>query len=260
MLPTGIFTDFYTLPEAAGLGFDFLEIPLNALAALPEADFREFADYAEAAGLNIAAASRMLPEDVNIVGPGVSATALHAYLQQALGRASRLGVKVVVLDAPASRAVPEGVEFAYAWRQLGNFLRLVQGHAKERGITVALEPVRKQDCNLLNLVSEATLIAGLLQLDNLAAAAHWGHMAMASEPLSDLRRAGPLLKHVHLENALTRRLPAPGDGEDYARLLRQLDLIDYQGALCLCGGWEGSFSEAAGTALEYIRSLQPGTR
>ena len=127
--------------------------------------------------------------------------------------------------------------------------------AKERGITVALEPIRKGDCNLLNLVSEATLIAGLLQLENVAAAAHSGHMAMVSEPLSDLRRAGPLLRHVHLENALTRRLPAPGDGEDYARLLRQLDLIDYKGTLCLCGGWEGSFPEAAGAALEYIRKL-----
>ena len=36
MLPIGVFTDFYHLPEAAALGFDFLEIPLDALAALPE--------------------------------------------------------------------------------------------------------------------------------------------------------------------------------------------------------------------------------
>ncbi len=254
MLPIGVFTDFYHLPEAAALGFDFLEIPLDALAALPEADFREFADYAEGAGLNLAAASRMLPPELPVTGPGVSATALHAYLQQALGRASRLGIRLVVMDAPASRAVPDGVDFPYAWRQLGNFLRICQGHAKARGITVALEPIRKQDCNLLNLVSEATLIAGLLQLENLAAAAHSGHMAMASEPLSDLRRAAPLLKHVHLENALTRRLPKPGDGEDYARFLRQLDLIGYEGGVCLTGGWEGDFRVAAAEALAHIRA------
>ena len=35
----GIRTDFVNLPEAAALGFDYVEIPLNALAALPEANF-----------------------------------------------------------------------------------------------------------------------------------------------------------------------------------------------------------------------------
>lgn len=255
MLPIGLYTDFYNLPDAAALGCDFLEIPLDALAALSEAEFREFADYAKAAGLNIAAASRMLPDRLPVVGPGVSATALHGYLQQAFGRAARLGVKLVVLDAPASRHVPEGTNFSFAWRQLGNFLRIAQGHAKERGLTIALEPIRQQDCNLLNLVSEAVLITGLLQLENVAAAAHWGHMAMASEPLSDLRRAAHVLCHVHLENALTRRLPRPGDGEDYARLLRQLALIDYKGGVCLCGSWEGDFKTAAGAAVDYVKEL-----
>lgn len=252
--PIGIRTDFYDLPAAAGLGFDFLEIPLDALAALPEADFREFADYAAGAGLRIRSASRMLPEDLPVTGPGVSATALHAYLQQAFGRAARLGVELIVLDAPASRGVTGGVDFPFAWRQLGNFLRICQGHARETGVTVALEPIRKADCNLLNLVSEATLIAGLLQLDNIAVAAHSGHMAMASEPLSDLRRAGGLLRHVHVENALTRRLPRSGDGEDYGRVLRQLALMDYRGGVCLTGEAGDGFEADARAALECLRA------
>ena len=196
----------------------------------------------------------MLPEDLPVTGPRVSATALHAYLQQAFGRAGRLGVTTVVLDAPESRGVTGAVDFPFAWRQLGNFLRICQGHAKERGITVALEPIRVTECNLLNLVSEATLIAGLLQLDNVAVAAHSGHMAMASEPLSDLRRAGGLLRHVHLENALTRRLPAAGDGEDYGRVFRQLSLMDYRGGVCLTGGHTGGFAEAASAALACAKA------
>ena len=255
MLPIGLYTDFYNLPDAAALGCDFLEIPLDALTALTEAEFREFEAYARAAKLNLRAASHMLPPGLPVTGPGVSATALHAYLQQAFGRAARLGVQLVVLDAPASRHVPEDTDFPFAWRQLGNFLRLAQSHAKEQGLTIALEPIRKQDCNLLNLVSEAVLITGLLQLENVAAAAHWGHMTMVSEPLSDLRRAAASLRHVHLENALTRRLPHPGDGEDYARLLRQLALMDYRGGVCLCGGWEGDFKAAARTAVGYVKEL-----
>ena len=253
----GICTDFVNLPEVATLGYDYVELPLSGLAALPEGDFKELAEYVDGCGIRVAACNRMLPDDLPITGPAVNATALHGYLSHALGRARRLGVKVVALDAAQSRSVPSDGDFPFAWRQLGNFLRLCQGHARDCGVTVALEPLRKADCSLLNLVSEATLIAGLLQLDNVAVAAHWGHMSMASEPMSVLWKAGPLLRHVHVENALNRRLPAPGDGEDYARLLSLLPDMGYAGGVSLCGGITDSFVAEAGAALEYMRTLIP---
>jgi sugar phosphate isomerase/epimerase len=199
----------------------------------------------------------MLPADLPVTGSGVNAASLHGYLKHALGRARRLGVKVVALDAAQSRTVPEDADFPFAWRQLGNFLRLCQGHARECGVTVCLEPLRKADCSLLNLVSEATLIAGLLQLSNIAVAAHWGHMSMASEPMDALWKAAPLLRHIHLENALTRRLPAPGDGEDYARMLSPLNVMGYSGGVSLCGTITGTFPQDAAAAVEYIRGILP---
>ena len=251
----GIRTDFVNLPEVAALGFDYVEIPLNALAALSEADFSDFVDYVDGNRIPVIACSDMLPGDLPITGAAVNASALHGYLKHALGRARRLGVKVVALDAAKSRAVSEDADFPFAWRQLGNFLRLCQGHAHECGVTVCLEPLRKADCGLMNLVSEATLIAGLLQLSNIAVAAHWGHMSMASEPMGALWRAAPLLRHVHLENALTRWLPAPGDGEDYGRMLSPLNTMGYTGGISLCGTITQTFPQDAAAGLEYIRTL-----
>ena len=43
MIPLGICTDFVNLPDAHALGYDYVEIPLAGLAALPERDFQEFA-------------------------------------------------------------------------------------------------------------------------------------------------------------------------------------------------------------------------
>ena len=231
-----------------------MEIPLSALDALPENQFREFAEYADAAGLKIHACGDMLPDGLPITGPHVNATQLHGYLTHALGRARQLGVQVVALDAARARAVDPDGDFPFAWRQLGNFLRLCQGHARDCGITVALLPLRKADCSLLNLVSEATLIAGLLQLSNIAVAAHTGHMAMASEPLSALRRAAPLLRHVYIENTLSRALPRPDDGEDHGRLLDLLDDIGYTGGVTLSGTITGGFAKDALTALNGIRA------
>lgn len=258
MFAIGICTDFYNLPEAAALGFDFAELPLDALASLSEREFSDLAAYVDGAGIRVAACNRMLPPDLPITGANVSANALHGYLTHALGRAHRLGVKVVALDSPASRAVPPGLDYPFAWRQLGNFLRLAQGHAKENGLTIAIEPIRKADCGLMNLVGEATLIAALLQLDNVAVTAHSGHMAMASEPMSALRRAAPLLRHVHIENALTRALPKAGDGEDYRRLTDTLRDIGYAGGVSLCGTIAESFVQDAADALACLRQACSG--
>ena len=250
MLSIGICTDFINLPDVSRLGYDYVELPLAELAALTESEFQEFVAYAEDSGLRIGACRHMLPEDLPVTGPKVNATALHGYLSHALGRARRLGVKVVTLDGVRAA---EG-DYAFACRQLGNFLRLIQGHAKECSLTVALEPARKADGGLLSLVSEATLISGLLQLDNIAVSAHWGIMAMASEPPGTLRRSAPLLRHVHVENALTRRLPRSGDGEDYARLTRVLEDIGYTGGVSLCGEITETFARDAAAALDCIRS------
>ena len=255
----GIRTDFVNLPEVAALGFDYVEIPLDALAALPEVDFRAFVDYVEGQGIRVGACSGMLPDDLPITGPSVSATALHGYLKHAFARAQRLGAKVVALDGAHARAVPADGDFPFAWRQLGNFLRLMQGHAHECGIIAALEPLRKADCSLLNLVSEATLIAGLLQLSNIAVCANSGCMGMASEPLSVLRRAAPLLRHVHVENALTRALPRPGDGEDYARLVATLEDIGYAGGVTLTGTITERFAQEASIALACFREQGTGS-
>ena len=257
MAAIGICTDFVNLPEVAALGFDYVELSLREVAALGASDFAELADYIDAAGIKVYACRDMLPDDLPVTGPGVNATALHGYLKHALGRAHRLGAKVVALDAAKSRAVSGDGDYPFAWRQLGNFLRLCQGHARDCGVTICLEPLRKADCSLLNLVSEATLIAGLLQLSNIAVAAHWGHMSMASEPMDALWKAAPLLRHIHLENALTRRLPAPGDGEDYARMLSPLNVMGYSGGVSLCGTITGTFPQDAAAAVEYIRGILP---
>ena len=260
MIPIGICTDFTNLPDAHALGYDFMEIPLDALSALSDAYFEEFAAWCTGSGVRVQAVNHMLPEGLSIVGPDVRAPELHAYLSRAFARCQRLSVRVVTLDAALGRTVPEGFDYPMAWRQLGNFLRLCQGHAKECGIAVCLEPLRKADCSLLNLVSEATLIAGLLQLNNIAVAAHWGHMSMASEPMNALWRAAPLLGHVHLENALTRRLPAPGDGEDYGRMLSPLNTMGYKGGISLCGVTTETFVQDAAAAVEYIRKLNEELR
>ena len=256
MIPIGICTDFTNLPEARALGYDFAEVPLCELAALSEEYFEEFAAWCAGSGLKVSTASRFLPEGLNIVGPDVRAGELHDYLTLAFGRMRRLGTRVAVLDAPLQRTAPAGYDYPLAWRQLGNFLRLCQGHARENGVTVAVEPLRKTECNLLNLVSEATLMTGLLQLDNVGVAADTGSMAMAAESVTALGQVGASLAHVHAQHPLTRRMPREADGEDWFKLMRVLKRSGYRGGVSVACQKCGDFTADARAALLCLRQAQ----
>lgn len=252
MIRIGIRTEFESVPEMASVGFDFLEIPLTRIAALSDAEYAELAEYVHAAEISIEAACDMLPAALRVNGPQVSAQAQHEYLDRAFSRAQGLGVRIVAFDAPASRAVPAGFDFAMARRQTGNFLRIAQGHAAALGLRVAIQNYRRAECNLINTISESALMAALLQLDNVGVLADTVQMALASESLDAIERAGSSLVHVHTGAALDRTLPRDGDGEDYEKLFSLLARCGYDGRVSCVSGRETDVP-AAQTALRRLQ-------
>ena len=145
------------------------------------------------------------------------AQAQHDYLSLAFARANALGADIAAFDAPKARAVPAGFDFALARRQTGNFLRIAQGHAAQAKLHIAVMNYRRAECNLINTISEAALMAALLQLENVGVLADTVQMALASESLDAVERAGSSLMYVHAGCALKRTLPKDGDGEDYRK-------------------------------------------
>ncbi|MGI6239853.1 MAG: sugar phosphate isomerase/epimerase family protein, partial [Christensenellales bacterium] len=216
MIRLGICADIANIATVERCGYDYLEAGLARLAAMTDAEYERAVGQVEDAGIRVEACNGMLPPEVRVTGPEVSAQKIHDYLDHAFARARRLGCEIVVFGSAGARNVPEGFEIDVAWRQIGNFLRIAQGHAQDYGITIAIEPLRRGESNIINLVSEAVLIASIMQLKNVKALGDTYHMAMCSEPLSALTQAGHMLAHVHTANALGRILPAEGDGEDYA--------------------------------------------
>lgn len=225
----GLCTEFAFVPEAAELGFDYLELPLRDIAALSEEEFDEMANYTAAANLRVEVLNHMLPDSLRVTGADVSARRQHEYLSRAFSRAQRLGAQIVVFDAPLARSVPYGFDFALARRQAGNFLRIVQGHASQHALKVAVQSFRAAECNLINTVAEAATMAALLQLDSVGVMADTMQMALSAEPLDALVRTGSALMHLHTGAALTRALPHKGDGEDYTALFRMLKRCSYLG-------------------------------
>jgi len=255
MIKIGLRSEFEFVPDAAGLGFDYLELPLTRIAALTDDEFDELTDYVGAAGINIEAMYDMLPAGLRVNGVDVRAQTQHAYLEKAFYRARRLGAQVVAFDAPAARNVPAVFDFAMARRQTGNFLRIAQGHAVKYGLQVAIQNYRHAECNLINTVSEAALMAALLQLSQVGVLADTVQMAYAAEPVEALVRCGSSLLHVHTGSPLTRDLPRAGDGEDYVKLFRTLNRRGYCGRVSASTSRECT-PEAAKAALDCLRKAR----
>ena len=255
MIKIGLRSPFEFVPDAAGLGYDYLELPLTRIAELTDDEFEELSAYIEAAGINIEARYDMLPSGLRVNGSDVRAQAQHAYLEKTFARARSLGARVIAFDAPGARNVPPVFDFAMARRQTGNFLRIVQGHAAKYGLCVAIQNYRHAECNLINTVSEAALMAALLQLSQVGVLADTVQMAYAAEPTEALARCGSSLMHVHTGSPLTRSLPRNGDGEDYVKMFRTLNRMGYQGRVSAASSKECSVEEAK-DALDCLKKAR----
>ena len=241
----GVCTGSENFKIARKLGYAYWEFSLAAMAAMNDEEFRDLQKRQKLSLRPVYSCNGMLPGSVPCVGPDASDDAILEYLHHALTRAQKLGVKTVVFGSGASRRVPEGWTHEQAWRQLVHFLTLAGNTAEKYGITIAIEPLRRQECNIINYVSEATALASIVNLPNVGVLGDTFHMNAVGEPYEALAQAGSLLKHVHISHSPERTYPCSDDGEDYAELFKVLKSIGYEGGISIEAGTSNFESDGA---------------
>lgn len=251
----GVCTGFENMDLAAKAGFDYLECSLSALAAMSDAEFAELA--ARDFPIPVLKGNCMVPGDVKVCGPEASETAWREYLTRAFSRAHALGVQIAVFGSGAARAVPEGVAFWEAWRQILAFLRVAAEIAEEFELKIAIEPLRREECNIVNYVSEGVLLSASVDSPQIGALGDSFHMLTVREPFQALENAGERLWHVHISRALDdlsgREYPYPGDGVDYESILEVLKRMNYRGDVSI----EAATSDFAFDAPRAVERLRP---
>ncbi|WP_322199518.1 sugar phosphate isomerase/epimerase family protein [Acutalibacter intestini] len=239
MIKLGVCTGLENAPLLAKAGFDYIETALNALAALSEADFDQRKRSLAQSGLSCEAVNCMLPGTLAVVGPQVDREPLTNYLKLAFARAQALGVEQVVFGSGGSRGVPAGASHWQAWKQLADFLSLASPLAAERGLKIAIEPLSRQECNIINHVSEALALAALLDLPQVGVLGDTYHMAQNDEPLGALAQPGSRLWHLHIACPQGRAFPKVGDPAhqrgEYQKLFAILKESGYTGRVSVEG-------------------------
>ena len=232
-------------------GFDYFEPPAAATAALNDGDFADFRRRVLASRMRCKSFNGLI-RTLQVVGPAANPEAVTAYLTSTLDRCRQLGARIVVWGSASSRNVPEGFSRDQAWGQITSFLRRAGDVARPLDIVVAIEPLRRQESNIINTGAEALRLVREVNHLNVKMIIDYYHLRQEKEDPEIVRQAGGQIVHLHFANPNGRRWPrTPDEDPEYGRFFELLKRIDYHGGISIEG--QGTFDEDAAASLAFFR-------
>jgi D-psicose/D-tagatose/L-ribulose 3-epimerase len=207
--------------QLAALGYDYIELSLRDLAALPEPAFAALATRLQRAGVPCEACNNFFPAEIRLTGPTADLPAALGYARAAFARAARLGVTIVVFGSSGARNVPAGFPQGAAWAQLRGLLAALGPVADEFGITIVIEHLNRGESNILNSIAEGWRMAQEVAHPRVQVLADAYHVRQEKEDTAVLAAAAPIA-HVHIAQQAERLFPSGTDAElaDFFQKLR----------------------------------------
>lgn len=196
-----------------------------------------------ARGLSPRAANVLLPGDLSVVGPDVDRDRLETYLTEAMRRVRELGIERVIFGSGTARNIPDGFPAEQGREQYADAVRLAAAAAGP-GVVICIEHLRKQETNLVNLLSEAGRIAEEIDLPNVGLVVDAYHLQEEAEPAGVVRDFPERVLHVHVCGP-SRKPPAESDVARFQDLFEHLAAFGYQGRCSIECRWDDLETQAA---------------
>ncbi|MBC8105290.1 MAG: sugar phosphate isomerase/epimerase [Anaerolineae bacterium] len=233
LMQFGICTSAENSAPAKAAGWDFIEENCQSiLQGLVEDDAQWMGrQRAAQSALPVLSANVLLPGSLKVTGPDFNEDALANYLHRVAERAKIIGIKTIVFGSGGARNVPDGFDRDAAKAQLADFCTALGVIGAGSGIMFAVEPLRRQECNIINTVGEAMPYVLAINQPSLQCLVDTYHLWSESEPLKNVRDAMPCIKHVHLADLEGRVAPGLSGTSDYRPIFRILKDAKYDGLI-----------------------------
>lgn len=255
MIKLGVCGDFDIACVARG-GYDYVELPLHPLCGMEQSRLDDIGARLKQAGLRAECFYCFFPGDaIPLTGPNRDAGQIEAFAHKALERASALGGRIAVFGSGAARASQNG-ERDKALDDFEKTAALLGNVAAKYGMAIALEPLARDETDVVNTVMEGLAVCKAVNLPSVALLADVYHMYQNGEDPADLSKTEGRLVHVHVANPVERRYPRVGDGFDYSPYIEGLRAAGYAGRISIEAGTENRERDAreAMPVMEKIRA------
>lgn len=215
--------------------------------------------------LPLRSCSGFIPGRFRLTGPAADHSPALDYAETIVRRAADAGVKIVVFGSGGARNVPgdfstgKWPDLEKGFSQFTEFCKALASRIKDvKGISVAIEPLRPNESNIINYVFQARRVCRDVASPHITPLADIFHMMMGGDDPAVLENAGNELTHVHIAEYGTRLFPG-ATAELTPRMepfMRALASSGYSGGVsCECGWGKGDFTEKAETALKTMKGM-----
>jgi len=219
-------------PHIAGLGFDWLEVPIEALDDL---DFKQGAEILRENNLSVSVCAAMGPDRDLIHPDAVIRENGMDYLRQCIDATKTLGGTNLVgpLYSAVGRtwqSTPE--ERARDLDLLVDNLSALSNYAGDRGVVLCVEPLNRFETSFMNLAEQVIEVVDRVAHPACQIMLDTFHMNIEEKSLGNaIRAVGPRLKHLH---SCENDRGAPGSGNVNWEDVKQAIIdIQYDGPIVI---------------------------
>ena len=235
----------------AECGYDYIEGRFSWLCELTDADFHDAESKLASIGLHMETLNAFFASGILLYK--AEQNKLRDIMRRGFERAARLGAEIAVVGSGTQRKAQDGMSVNDAEHRFADILHICGEEAQRVGMIAAVEPLRRQETNVVNTLPEAHRVCGLAAHPAVGMIVDFFHFYENGETLDELDIVKDKLVHAHLARPNDDRF-APGE-EDLPVLrawAEKLYRIGYKGRISMECSWGDRYEEGLRTGLPVM--------
>ena len=238
------------LSALAEIGYEYAELPLAQMMELTGEEHKQIFRALKQEGVPCEACNNFFPGSLRLTGTDISREKIGEYGRKAVELAAEAGAKVIVLGSSGAKNVPPGFPMEKAMDQLKQLLEDVERWVEPYEILVALEPINRQEGNIIQTLQQAEELRRAAGCPHIRLLVDYYHLEMEQEPWEHVEDRMEQVAHVHMAEGIRRGFPEKdGKGLEF---LKALETWEYRHRVSL-----EAVSSCPREDLQKMRQLWP---
>lgn len=238
------------------LGFDYIELPGNQIAALTEEEFIRVKQKIVLGRVKCCGFNAALPEEIVLCGTGFDLEQAKVYAQILCKRGNELGITAIGIGSPKSRKFQKGDDLKKTWNEVETFMSMFADVAVQYNIIVMYESLNKTESIFGLKIREGVELVKRINKKNLKVVFDIYHMYIENESAEELLYALPYVQHVHIAErvGIERRYPSEALYQYYKTMIAYTMKSGYNKIICT-EAFDGDIREGATRSLSMLKKI-----